>query len=167
MLCQYCKQHTATIHLTEITDGHRSEAHLCEKCAQQQGIAIKNQIPLNELLSSLLSAQSKAGEPQETGDDISCENECPSCGMTMGKFQKTSLLGCPEDYYVFKDQLDPLIEKTQAGHLEHSGKTPSKAPEEPKKHMELVQLRKLLDEAVKKEDYETAAVLRDKISELQ
>ena len=57
MQCQFCKQHAATIHMTEITDGQRTETHLCEQCAQQQGLAIKSQLPLNELLSSLLAAQ--------------------------------------------------------------------------------------------------------------
>jgi len=57
MQCQICKKNEATIHLTEITDGVRTEMHLCEQCAPEQGIAIKSQIPLNELLSDLLSVQ--------------------------------------------------------------------------------------------------------------
>ena len=56
MQCQICKQNTATIHLTEIIEGQRNETHLCETCAQKQGVAVKAQIPLNELLGSLLSA---------------------------------------------------------------------------------------------------------------
>ncbi len=57
MQCQNCKQHSATIHLTEISNGQRTETHLCEQCAQKQGLAVKNQIPLNELLSTLLAVQ--------------------------------------------------------------------------------------------------------------
>ena len=60
MQCQSCKQHMATIHLTEISDGQRTEAHLCEQCAHRQGLAVKNQIPLNELLSTLLAVQSES-----------------------------------------------------------------------------------------------------------
>ena len=64
MQCQACKQRTATIHLTEISNGQRIETHLCETCAQKQGIAIKNQIPLNELLSTLLAVQADAKTTQ-------------------------------------------------------------------------------------------------------
>ena len=57
MQCQICNNRDATIHLTEITDGARSEMHVCEQCAAEQGIAVKSHIPINELLSSLLAAQ--------------------------------------------------------------------------------------------------------------
>ena len=57
MQCEGCRKNSATIHLTEIANGQRRELHLCESCAQKQGIAVKSQVPLNELLSTLLSAQ--------------------------------------------------------------------------------------------------------------
>ena len=56
MQCQICQKNEATIHLTEIVEGLRSEMHICERCAQEQGIAVKSQIPLNELLSGLLAS---------------------------------------------------------------------------------------------------------------
>ena len=57
MQCQVCRKKEATIHLTEITDGVRSEMHLCGHCAQEEGIAVKSQLSINELLSGLLSTQ--------------------------------------------------------------------------------------------------------------
>ena len=65
MQCQICNNKDATIHLTEITDGVRSEMHICEQCAAEQGIAIKSHIPINELLSSLLAVQ-------PTDDEFCC-----------------------------------------------------------------------------------------------
>ena len=56
MQCEICKTNTATVHLTEIIDGHRSESHLCQSCAQKEGVTIKSQLSLNELLSSLIAA---------------------------------------------------------------------------------------------------------------
>ena len=44
---------------------------------------------------------------------------------------------------------------------------PSKVPSEDKTKIELISLRRELDEAVKNEDYETAAKLRDRINKLQ
>lgn len=168
MQCQCCKQHTATIHLTEIQDGQRNEIHMCELCAQKQGLAVKSQVPLNELLSTLLAAQTQV--TGSSSDDLSMgsqENiECPACGMTLRQFQKESLLGCANDYDVFENTLGPLIEKTQGGNTTHCGKVPLRAPTAVQKQAETMNLRTQLQDAVKTEDYEKAAKLRDKIGKL-
>jgi len=56
MQCQICNDNEATIHLTEISGGDRKEMHICESCAAEQGIIVKSQIPINELLSGLLAS---------------------------------------------------------------------------------------------------------------
>jgi protein arginine kinase activator len=160
MICQNCKEKTATVHLTEISGGQRSERHLCQECAQQQGLAVQTQIPLNELLSTLLSAQPQAGEAPSSE---SAAHACPVCGMTLKRFSKESLLGCSNDYTEFEQELTPLIEQTQNGKNRHCGKVPSRRPKEDRKNVELSNLRRQLDEAVKNEDYETAARLRDRM----
>ena len=166
MQCQACKQHAATIHLTEINNGQRIETHLCENCAQKQGIAIKNQIPLNELLSTLLAVQADAKTGQLSLADTDPDAACPACGMTLKQFAEKSLLGCPHDYQVFKEQLTPLIERAHAGHTKHKGKVPKTLPKSTKNQVELMNLQRQLDDAVKKEDYETAAKIRDRIKKL-
>ena len=162
MQCQICNNKDATIHLTEITDGVRSEMHICEQCAAEQGIAIKSHIPINELLSSLLAVQ-------PTDDELSDPSEqqatCPTCGFTLDQFRKEGVLGCPNDYEVFAKSLQPLIEKAHNGRIDHCGKLPSRTPADAKKQIKLLDLRRQLEEAVQNEDYELAAKLRDKISE--
>jgi protein arginine kinase activator len=164
MKCQFCQESEATIHLTEINDGARSEMHLCEHCAVEQGIAVKSQIPLNELLSSLLAAQ-----PEE--DDLSAESErkqkCPHCGFSIEQFRKDAVLGCPYDYEIFEKSLLPLIEKAHNGKTTHAGKVPTTSSVDTKKQVELMMLRQRLEQAVKSEDYELAAELRDKINQLE
>jgi len=162
MQCQICKEHTATIHLTEINDGQRRETHLCQECAQKQGLAIKSQIPLNELLTTLLSVQADSNDSLFGEDDT----QCPDCGMTLEKFSKQSLLGCPDDYEVFKNQLQMIIEKSQGGSSSHRGKVPSKVPGDTKQKIEIMNLRTQLETAIKNENYETAAKLRDQIEKL-
>jgi len=167
MHCQRCKEQTATIHLTEINNGQRQETHLCEICAEQEGLAIKSQIPLNELLSTLLASQSSGKE--QPVSEVASENEesCPSCGMTMGEFQKGRLLGCANDYEELGDSLEPIIEKNQGGHTAHKGKVPANTPEDSKKQVKILQLRRELEDAVENEDYENAAQIRDRIEHLQ
>jgi len=162
MHCQICQKNEATIHLTEITDGLRSEMHLCEHCAQEEGIAVKSHLPINELLANLLATQPS---DDELLGDSKQKIACPHCGFTLDQFAKEAVLGCPYDYEVFEKSLLPLIEKAHNGKTTHCGKVPSKTPEDTKKQTLLYTLRKQLEVAVQNEDYELAAELRDKINE--
>jgi len=164
MQCQICNNTEATIHLTEITDGARTEMHICEHCAAEQGIAVKSHIPINELLSSLLAVQPS---DDELSDPSQQQAACPTCGFTLDQFRKEAVLGCPNDYDVFEKSLQPLIEKAHNGKITHCGKLPSKTPRDTKKQIELLSLRQQLDTAVQNEDYELAAKLRDKIKQCE
>jgi protein arginine kinase activator len=164
MQCEICKNKTATVHLTEIVDGHRTETHLCQNCAQKEGITVKSQLSLNELLSSLIAAHQQS-------DESAVENAgkvCDQCGMTMDMFRKQALLGCPDDYKVFEDELRDLIEKTQDNNSLHIGKTPplTSVKAEPEKKDTVKDLQRRLELAVKTEDYELAAKLRDQLKAL-
>jgi protein arginine kinase activator len=175
MQCEICKIKTATVHLTEIVDGQRTESHLCQACAQKEGITIKNQLSLNELLSSLIAAHQQADEQDAEGVDKSC----PVCGMTMEMFQKNALLGCPQDYDIFAGSLQAIIEKAHDGNLIHKGKIPPGVPQpvlagdtakdetQTKEKNEIESLKRQLDQAVLTEDYELAAKLRDRLKALQ
>ncbi len=163
MRCQICNKKEATIHLTEITDGVRTEMHICERCASEQGLAIKSQIPINELLSSLLAVQPSDDEMFGPSDK---KLSCPNCGLTLEQFRKDGVLGCPYDYEVFEKSLTPLIETVHNGKTVHCGKIPSKTPEDTKKQIAQLNLHQRLEAAVQTEDYELAAQLRDKISRL-
>lgn len=162
MQCQICNKNDATIHLTEIADGERTEMHICEQCAVEQDIAVKSHIPINELLSNLLAVQ-------PSDDELAGPTEqklaCPHCGFTLAQFRKEGVLGCPRDYEIFEKTLLPLIEKAHDGKTTHCGKIPLKTPKDTKKQMELLNLRQQLEAAVQSEDYELAAELRDKIKQ--
>jgi len=162
MQCEICQSREATIHLTEIADGVRTEMHLCEQCAQEQGVGVKNYIPLNELLSNLLAVGSKEEESAALSDS---DAVCPHCGFTLEKFREKAVLGCPYDYEVFEKQLLPLIKKAHDGATSHCGKVPSRMPGDSKRQIEIARLRQQLDDAVRNEDYELAARLRDKLAE--
>jgi protein arginine kinase activator len=164
MQCQICNKRTATIHLTEISEGVRTEMHICEHCATEQGIAAQSQISVNDLLSNLLASQPSDEELLAAADDVS---SCPNCGFTLDRLRKEGTLGCPHDYEVFQHSLLPLIERAHDGSSAHCGKVPSKIPAETKQLAELAQLRQELEKAVRNEDYERAAKLRDKIKPLE
>ncbi|MEJ2703789.1 MAG: UvrB/UvrC motif-containing protein [Sedimentisphaerales bacterium] len=160
MRCQICNKNDATIHLTEIAEGVRTEMHICENCAAEQDITVKSHIPINELLSNLLAVQ-------PTDEEISGVAEqklaCSICGFTLAQFRKEGVLGCPRDYEIFENVLRPLIEKAHDGSTTHCGKIPLKTPGDTKKQSELLSLRQQLEAAVRSEDYERAAEIRDRI----
>jgi protein arginine kinase activator len=160
MLCQRCKKRSATVHLTEIVNSEKREKHLCEKCAADEGVTMKQHVPLNELLSNFLVSQAGA---QEVADAV-----CPNCGMTFAEYRSHGLLGCPNDYDVFAEALGPMIERAHEGGTHHTGKSPgSESRGAADRQREIMRIRRELEAAVEREDYEEAARLRDRLRELE
>jgi protein arginine kinase activator len=61
MLCEKCNERPATVHYTEIVNGHKTISHLCEVCAgqvQAGGFGFMPQINLPNILASLISQSS-------------------------------------------------------------------------------------------------------------
>jgi len=159
MLCQHCKKQTATVHLTDLVKGEKRERHLCESCASQEGVIVKQHVPLPDLLNSFLQSQSGVQELTRL--------RCPDCGMTFIEFRSQGLLGCPRDYEVFGEALGTVIERAQEGKTHHTGKEPGQAVEVDSVERERQNLQRELRDAVENEDYERAARLRDRLAELQ
>jgi len=157
MKCQLC-DNRATVHLTEIVKGKKKEIHLCEDCAREQEITVKAQFTLPDLLQGLISAHTSQVE------DNLAKLTCPVCGIGYMEFRTGGRLGCPADYDVFREGLDPLIEKLH-GTAQHMGKVPERAGRDLQFQAELVHLRQQLRAAVEAENYEEAARLRDLLRE--
>jgi protein arginine kinase activator len=156
--CQSCKKQPATVHLTDIVaGGEKRERHLCEQCAQEEGIMPKPQahIPINELLAGLVANKASI---QQLADLA-----CPQCGTTFVEFRNNGLLGCPHDYDAFEKALIPLVERAHDGASHHIGKVPMRLGVPRSTENELVRLKRRLAQAVEAEQYEEAAKLRDKI----
>ena len=71
------------------------------------------------------------------------------------------------DYEVFEKHLAPLIEQAHEGAKQHVGKVPATAGETIQKQADLLRLRRELQDAVEKENYELAARVRDQIQILE
>jgi len=169
-MCQICHQREATIHITKIVNGEKTELHLCEVCAKelaQKGelLYIDMEPSFSSIVSTLLG---KPGDSSSVSMSMVTQEtkKCPNCGMSLAEFQKSGRLGCSECYKAFKPYLLPVLRRIQ-GNVQHSGKRPKVFSSKESDKTEIISmLRKELEEAVKREDYERAAVLRDKIKEL-
>jgi len=158
--CQCCNKKPAIVHVTEILDGgERKEVHLCDDCAREKKIGLPDTVTIPEILSNLVEFYTDKGTA--TLDHTSC----PRCGISYQEFRAKGRLGCAHDYTVFKEALTPLLQRVHQG-TQHKGKMPPVTGREVDRNLQLAQLRRQLDEAVEREDYEKAAELRDSIRNL-
>lgn len=150
MLCELCETRPATIHITEIVGAQKKVLNLCEDCAQEKGLA-HGVGPVPGLLASLVGEKASAPAPT-----------CPECGITFEEFRAKGRFGCPKDYEVFATDLEPLLEKVH-GARRHAGRLPAGVTPDLARDERLRRLRRELARAVKEEQYEEAARIRDEL----
>jgi len=166
MLCERCGQRPVTVHLTEITNGHKQDVHLCEVCAgeiQPQGFKLVPQLYLHNLLAGLLKHEQGHGNYNQTETSI---KKCEKCGMAEKQFIKRGLLGCGDCYRYFEERLLPLLRRIH-GNTRHIGKVPDRTGGRFRLAKEIENMKSLLWEAVNREEFERAAQLRDHIRRLE
>ncbi len=158
MKCENCNEREATVHYTEIEGAEKREIHLCEECYRAKAAPVQKVVDCAEFLKGMLH-----GALKEQG--AAAQAICPTCGISLAEFRTSGRFGCPNDYHVFQDAIRPLLEKIQHG-TRHVGSVPSRAGAELQRENELIRLRRELERAVQREEYEEAARLRDRIRQL-
>lgn len=162
MLCDHCGENEAVIHLTQIVDNQMGTFHLCEACAADKGIEPDPEIgnfPLTDFLAQM--SEEQASEPE------SDPGLCEFCGLGLEDFKKTGRLGCSHCYVTFDQHLRGLFRRLHGG-TQHVGKVYLPPDSTAAERMEqLNRLRRKLDSAVEREEFERAAQIRDQIRELE
>jgi protein arginine kinase activator len=153
--CQTCNK-PATVHLTDIVNGHKREVHLCQGCAEKREILKHQELNLSAILQTVI------GQHVGPMTDELARLTCPSCGIKYMEFKAEGRLGCPQDYDVFRAALAPLLQRIHRA-ARHIGKIPANAVRNAALQAELMELRQQLRRAVESEAYEEAARLRDLI----
>jgi len=165
MKCDACKTKEATVHLTEIINNKVTKLHLCEECAREKSHEMEEHFGLADLLSGLteLVPPPPSGEKKRAPE---VTVKCPSCGFTFQNFRKMGRLGCPACYGTFEEQLSPLLKKIH-GTDTHTGKMPVKKEVTRGKADTASDLKEKLEKAIRLEEFEEAAALRDKIRAIE
>ena len=178
MLCDECGKNKATVHLTEIVNELITKLNLCEACAKNKGAEVEQHFGIADLLSALSDTEQQqaasaaaAGTPAGTASTSTSKNKCPRCGLAYEDFKRVGRLGCAECYKAFRTSLVPLLKRIH-GSNQHLGKSPNpQAVDElktvNKRHEELDAAKQSLQKAVRNEEFEEAAALRDKIKFLE
>jgi protein arginine kinase activator len=163
MKCQHCEK-PATFHITELTGSDGPKVlHLCEDHAREylNGNGSSPATALSNMLAQQLKMDVTTKELAATD-----QKTCPVCGITFAEFRKGGRLGCAYDYVAFEDDLEPLLVNIH-GALEHKGKIPKNRRGSPERQRQLAELREEMKTAIKKEEYEKAGILRDKIANFE
>ncbi len=166
MMCTNCGQAPASFFFTQNLNGRESSVALCANCAKKAGFGSLGMT--SPLFGSFLSPKDTLRVCRDGG------KRCPLCGQTFDDILAMGKVGCPKCYDAFRGELRSTIRSIH-GTAKHVGMTPASDAEEktdapkesvsPKAEEEM--LRDELDAAVKAENYEHAAELRDRIRALK
>lgn len=165
MLCQECRRNEANIHIVKQVGGKQTELNLCEACARKMDeldFTFEPQFSLHKLFATMLNQSLRDSREAASAADI----QCPSCGLTFAQFSQVGRLGCSDCFKAFDTRLKPLLRRIHAG-CAHNGKMPVKVQSRVKAIRQIDQLKEDLQTIIQNEEFEDAAVLRDKIRALE
>lgn len=162
MLCDVCREHDASVHLTKVVEGEVTLEHLCAKCAAERGIETTVTTPPKNMLGEFLHAVQ-----QQTSSAQVDAIRCSFCSMSLKDFRATGRLGCARCYATFEASMRDLLRKVH-GSAQHVGRRyMPPVPELMERVSTVGELRDRLRRAIDNEEFELAASLRDKIKGLE
>ncbi len=165
MLCENCKKNNATTYFKQNINGNIQEVYLCSECAAKLDMGGMS----SSLFDFFMPSQFRVRAERE-------QKKC-GCGTTFYNISKTGKVGCPDCYETFRNELAAVLKKIN-GAKQHTGRCPQRfengktedkkvaQPEVKEENLE-AKLRKELENAIKCENFEEAAKLRDQIKALK
>jgi protein arginine kinase activator len=150
MICQSCKRKKAVLHSYCISSNELIDMHYCEECGKKQ--PVEEGVCFDDSLHNLLDGLLESRKREVVLESAAA---CEFCGTTLKDIRRHTNLGCPNCYELFAEHLHSLRSLPDREHR----KTVPFDDALPGIHI----LRKELEEAVRHEDFEKAASIRDKI----
>lgn len=160
-ICDFCHTNTAVFFIEQVGANARRKLNLCMECAAKNGVTPdpksleKN---VGGLFAQLAAISKKLAEEES--------RVCPVCGTSLAVIRKKRQTGCPECYAIFKDDIQ-LILKNQGADGQYTGSMPNRLRNFRSVLNDRIVLRTKLEESLKKEDYEKAALYRDYLRALE
>lgn len=169
MKCDICKVKEAVFFVQEVNKDTSIELHYCEECAMKKGLLVNK----NSSENAIKTVMAKIAD-----NFVNSSNSiriCRFCGTTESSVIKTGKVGCSYCYNVFSNLIRKNSQDNKKFRFKES--TDTENPMDSGTGFQEIKdtvlagkieiLQKKLDEAVNTENYEEAAVLRDKINELK
>ena len=160
--CQSCKARPAKIHYTEIVNNNMVTIDLCLDCAEEKGLDVQNEgnYGMGDLIAGLIDTTVES-ESEKIG-----QGRCSGCGYEYSDFKRIGRFGCSLCYEAFSTQLIPLLRHVH-GSTQHAGKRPPGDVPGVSTIQKVMSLREDLEAAIKAEEYERAASIRDEIRRIE
>lgn len=156
MLCQKCKINNANVKIIRNVNGDVKEYYLCSSCAATEGAGMSG-MHFKDITDNIFGFFS----PSERS-----EYRCPGCNLSYQEFRKSGKFGCEKCFEAFSGVLPSMV-KDIHGAVSHTGKIPKRSGSDIIKRKQVKDLRAQLENAVKEENFELAAKLRDEIRGLE
>lgn len=154
MICQSCKRKKAVFHSYCINNNNLVDVHYCEECGQKQ--SADENVCIDDNLHNLLEGLLKSRNNEVGLEPI---DTCEICGTTVKEIGKYNNLGCPNCYELFSESIESLRTLSK-NEYRRSAYCNVESPS-------IGMLRKELKDAVRLEDFEKAASLRDRIRDCE
>ena len=169
MLCEKCGKNTAQFYYSENVNGESKKLALCKRCASEINFLENHIFPdpfkgytlLNPFGDLKKFENAVSGSVKKTE-----ETKCDLCGLTMRQILKEGKAGCPRCYETFSDELGRVVSGIH-GNTHHKGRVPHRLKSKTDGDDRINGLRQKIADAVKTEDYEEAARLRDMIRDIE
>lgn len=173
MKCSHCNNNDANTHIKRTINGKTQEMYLCSECAKKLGVMDEfdfEPFTMDSFFGNLLGAGASAL------NSLAGIDRCEYCGSSLNDIINSGKAGCSNCYTKFEDRLTPSIEKLH-GRTKHIGKNVTYTYEkdanekddktaQPSKESEIDKLKSELKTAIQEQRFEDAAIIRDKIKEL-
>ena len=168
-MCDECGMRPASIRLGMVINGQKQEKRLCPECMAKMhktlpGLNLGN---LAGVLSGMMNGKKivRKGHEQPPEDENYMQLSCISCGTSYEEFQKSGMVGCSNCYKAFHEPIEALLTRV-SGHQQHVGRVPGGKGSALSNKLEVDRLKQRLVRAIAEEEYEEAALLRDRIRAL-
>lgn len=142
MMCQNCGRNSANVIYESVINGDRTTFRLCDECAQKMNLGIDFDFGMEDIFSNFF--EDFGGIKMLAMPDLMGRERCM---LTKHRNEANCL-----------DEFDEILEKNRKK---------KNAKKEAKEMSKIEKLKSELNECIKSEEYEKAAILRDQIKKLE
>jgi len=165
MICERCRMRLATLKYTEVINGQAMTRNICETCLKEiqgdatVGFEMAGEAPGPKGIFAEAAVEPK---PAQAGVSVVPDKTCEFCGTKLSEVLRTGVVGSAACYEAFRTELEPVLREHQVAVM-HRGKSPHVTDEREHMRRDLQSKRGMMRSALRSENYEEAARLRDAI----
>lgn len=160
MKCDICHDKEAIVFIRQVNGSAVNELHLCSDCARIRGFS-SNEAKIEMSLGNLLSGLVDSSLHQNSKN-----RACTVCGHLLKDLIENKRAGCPECYVHFNKEILAQL-RSDGIQGDYTGSLPKQLAYFKSSLTDRMMLQSKLEKAINEEDYEKAAVYRDRLRILE